>query len=80
MIYKKLLMICSQHHTRGEKIKEFNIAPRHMKYFQSGGIVYRNEKIPIISEGWGRNGKIEILYLQTNRGDLIISDLYYTVL
>lgn len=71
-------MICSHHHSRGEKIKEFNISPRHMKYFKSG-MVYRNETIPVVSEGWERFGKLEVLSLQTNRGDLLIADFYYTL-
>lgn len=73
-------MICSHHNIRGERIKEFNVAPKYFKSFKNSQFTYREQVIPIVCEGWEKYGKVEILYLQSNFGNLYVTDFTYSLL
>jgi hypothetical protein len=79
MIYKKLLMVCSNHFKRGERVKEFNLCPYNYNQFLNKSITYRKVEIPFVCEGWIKIDNAYYLELNTTFGTVYITDYYYTL-
>lgn len=81
---KKLLVICSVHRKRGERIKFFNLSPFHydtlVKNVQGDMVfTYMGQKIPVICEGWKNIDGVWLKDLNTNEGRVITLDLVYDI-
>ena len=71
--------ICSHHYKRGERIKEFNVPPSFIPFYPSGVYAYRDQVIPIVSEGWVVLNGTQILELQTAGGPTFTLNMTYKI-
>jgi hypothetical protein len=72
--------ICSHHYRRGERIKEFNIPPSFLHFYPSRVIAYRDQVIPVVSEGWVVVDGTQILEMQTAGGPTFTLNITYKLL
>lgn len=71
-------MICSAHHKRGERVKEFNLAPDLYNKFRKKQLGFRDAYFNLISENWECVDGVYLLRLETKIGTIAIRNYYYT--
>lgn len=80
---KRLLVICSAHHKRGEKIKYFNMSPpvyeTVTKIKKENLFTYRDQVIPIVCEGWQSIEGVWFHPFTTTEGNIISIEMTYAI-
>lgn len=79
MILKRIHLICSAHHKRGDQVKEFNLSPFLFQKLTKFHIAYRNYTVNLISEGWFEVEGVYYLELNTSQGIVYVTDYIYTL-
>jgi hypothetical protein len=77
---KRIHLICSAHHKRGEKVREFNLSPFLYNKTQKKTVRYRDYEVNLISKGWIDVDGVFYLELNTSEGILYITDYTYSLL
>lgn len=78
MTYQIMKKICSAHHKRGERVREFNLCPDVYAKFRKKEIIYRNYSFRLVSEYWEQVDGVYIMQLETKIGKIVIRNYYYT--
>jgi len=77
MILKKLNMICSAHHSRGNQVDHFNLSPYYIDKLITRHMTYRDRVIPLRSYGWVKAKGIYMLEVHGPEGLCIVNDFTY---
>lgn len=77
MTYQIMKKICSAHHKRGERVREFNLAPDIYDKFRKKRLVYRERYFDLVSENWENIDGVYIMRLETSIGVINIRHYYY---
>lgn len=73
-----MMIVCAAHHKRGERVKEFNLAPDIYCKFRKKQIKYRDGYFNLVSENWEYIDGVYLMILETKRGIIGIRHYCYS--